>query len=209
MRPLLVVAALAPLACVPDAPEGDLPLTGVEDLPDPPRDLRATTVNSTRIDLEWAAAAGTGEVDLYRVYRDGALTDSSRSTSFSDRDLEPYTSYEYSVSSVHEGREGEPSAPVSARTLDETPPSEPEDLEAEHASGSRVDLVWEPADDPESGVDHYRVYRGGDRIGTADTTFYRDENVRPFTIYSYAVTAVNGDGLEGEASDGVLVWTSQ
>lgn len=46
---------------------------------------------------------------------------------------------------------------------DETPPTAPANLEATAVSDSQIDLTWAPADDPESGILEYKVYRAAGR----------------------------------------------
>jgi hypothetical protein len=82
--------------------------------------------------------------------------------------------------------------------VDSSPPLPPGSLTAA-ADGFAVDLEWEPADDPESGIMEYRIYRdtvpstGETLIGDAayDATTYVDRATLPATAYSYEVAAVN------------------
>ena len=63
--------------------------------------------------------------------------------------------------------------------------------------GTQVELAWTAAEDADSHVDHYVVYRDGQRIGTAETTAYADADVTAAVPYSYQVSAVNRDQYEG------------
>ncbi|MEX2187233.1 MAG: lamin tail domain-containing protein [Pirellulales bacterium] len=83
---------------------------------------------------------------------------------------------------------------------DTTPPTVPAGLAASDDGASRITLTWSPADDPETGVTSYKIFRGGTQIGTSSTTSFVDTGRTPGTAYSYRVSAVNGVGLESAAS---------
>lgn len=91
---------------------------------------------------------------------------------------------------------------------DTTPPSAPSGLTAT-ANGEAVGLAWAAASDLQSGVAEYRLYRGTVAAGTktlratvGPATFeYNDTQTGPNTTYYYQVTAVNGVGIEGLASN--------
>ena len=166
--------------------------------PNPPRDLEVEDVTTTTVELDWRRPAG-GHQDGYVVYRDGsqiALTSSSR---YMDEGLRPFTTYVYWVTAFDDdGDESDPSATVQVTTLDDTPPTAPADLVATISEGPRVDLTWTASEDPESGVAEYRVFRDGSEVGTAATNAYQDSEVVSGGSYEYTVTAINGQGLEGD-----------
>lgn len=174
--------------------------------PTTPEDLVAEAASTQQINLAWSAAADPESgVSAYRVYRDGAgLVGASAVTTFQDSGLEQNTVYTYRVSALNgDGLEGDRSQPASARTLediDPTPPSAPTNLNAQGASPSQINLSWSPASDPESGVSLYRVYRGDLQVGSTAGVSFSDIGLQPSTSYTYRVSAVNGDGLEGDRS---------
>lgn len=86
---------------------------------------------------------------------------------------------------------------------DSTPPSIPLNLNATTQSDTRIDLSWSPSQDPESGILDYRVYRGGAVVGHATDASYSDTGLAEATTYTYAVSAVNGAGLESSQSEPV------
>jgi fibronectin type 3 domain-containing protein len=170
--------------------------------PAAPAGLVATAASASQIDLRWQAAADnqTG-IREYRIYREGVRIGASPTTAFADAGLTPFTAYAYEVSAVNgDGAEGSRSAAATARTLDGTPPSAPADLTATAVSSTRIDLVWSPAEDPETGITRYRVYRDGVLGGTTTAAAFSDGGLRAGTFYRYTVTAVNGQDLEGPAS---------
>jgi fibronectin type 3 domain-containing protein len=168
--------------------------------PAPPLDLHATTVGSDRVDLAWTPPAGS-VVARYRIYRNGVLHDSSATAAFQDAGLPPFTAFVYQVSSVDpNGLEGVRSGPLAVRTRDATPPAAPTSLSASATSRSRIALAWQAASDAETGVARYVVYRDGTEIARPAGTSYADTGLANETTYSYEVSAINGDGLEGARS---------
>lgn len=185
------------------------PLAG-QTAPPPPENLEATAVSSTRVDLGWSPPDDLGDLTLshYNVYRDGTRVASTSDTIYADTDLQPATTYRYYVTAVSSlGAESEPSDDVVVTTSDATPPTVPEDLRTTAVESTRVELAWSASSDPESGVDHYRVFRDGSGVATTDSTSFSDGGLEPGTTYSYRVSAVNGDGLESDRSDSTTVTT--
>jgi len=166
--------------------------------PPQPSGLVATLVDSNRVDLAWTPIPPATPVAWYRIYRDNVLHDSSTTAVFSDPGLPPNTVFDYRVSAVSPlGLEGARSAQLRVRTRDATAPSAPSALLAAGVSGSQVDLSWQPAADSETGIAAYVIYRDGAEVGRTTTNAVADRGLAPFTAYSYEVSAVNGDGLEG------------
>jgi hypothetical protein len=113
------------------------------------------------------------------------------------------------------------SPPLRIDAINVFPPSAPKSLAAvattgENGSGPAIDLSWLPG--AESNLAGYIVYRresadaAWQRISPAQPVVgpgYHDPNVQPGHTYSYAVTAIDQDGLEStrsaEASDTVPV----
>jgi chitodextrinase len=173
--------------------------------PNAPSGLTAVALSSSAINLDWASANDPESgIARYRVFRDGVLIDSTTGTSYLSRGLAPVTSYRYEVQAVNGGGLSGPlSGPASATTLDNpdtTPPSAPTGLSATPAGMTRIDLAWNAAADPETGVASYHVYRDGVRIATTTALAYADTGLTAGTTYTYEVSAVNGVGLEGARS---------
>lgn len=178
--------------------------------PGKPDNLVAEAVSASGIDLRWDVVGRDDddgpEVVQYYIYRDGGATphDSSDTARYLDGGLAGFTEYTYRVSAVSAaGVEGDPSDPASARTLDGSAPGAPADLVAEATGARRVELSWNPADDPETGIVRYLVYRddGSAPIDSTATTAYTDDTVEPETAYAYRITARNGQGAEGPPSN--------
>ena len=84
---------------------------------------------------------------------------------------------------------------------DDTPPSAPSNLSATAVGKTQIDLTWGAASDGESGIAAYKVYRNGDEIASEDKTSYSDQGLAEGTPYTYRVSAVNGEGMEGGKSN--------
>lgn len=84
---------------------------------------------------------------------------------------------------------------------DDTPPTIPLNLLATPVSESQIDLTWEAASDPESGVSSYKIYREGAVVGQTTSTSYSDTGLTEGTMYTYEVSAVNCQGLESGLSN--------
>lgn len=81
-----------------------------------PTDLRAVSVDSTSITLQWSPVEGATD---YNVYRDGALISPAPDldTQYTDEGLQAETTYSYWVSSLNEiGYESAPSAKLQVKT---------------------------------------------------------------------------------------------
>jgi hypothetical protein len=93
---------------------------------------------------------------------------------------------------------------------DTTPPSVPTNLVGRIESATTAALAWTAAADAESGVDHYRIYRDGQVVGTSVVTRFTDTLQFSSTApIRYQVSAVNGDRVEGELSETPVEFSAQ
>lgn len=86
------------------------------------------------------------------------------------------------------------------RFFDDTPPTAPLNLDASVTGATEISLNWEESVDLESSVATYRVYRNGLQIAVTTELALVDAEVSVGTRFSYEVSAVNGDGVEGARS---------
>jgi chitodextrinase len=182
--------------------------TLTDPIPDPPRQLSASAVSATAIDVSWTAPVDDGNVSSYKVYRNGSPVGTSTGTSYRDTGLASYTTYEYRVTSVSgDGDESPMSNAASARTLDGTPPTAPGNLAGAGISQSQISLTWTAASDPETGIAQYVVYRDGSEIARTVALSYEDGGLETDQPYDYAVSAINGQQVEGSRADPIEVRT--
>ena len=85
-----------------------------------------------------------------------------------------------------------------ATPADESKPTAPSGLSGEAVSRTQIDLSWSAAEDNESGIAKYLVYRDGQKIGETASTSYSDEDCSEGSTCNYSVSAVNGAGLQGD-----------
>ncbi len=100
--------------------------------------------------------------------------------------------------------ESTPSAILLVGT-DTSPPSAPVGLVSGLVAPNRVDLTWSAANDPESGVSFYTIYRDGVSIGTSATITFSDSTPPAAGSIAYRVSATNGVAQESAQSAQLLV----
>ncbi|HXJ06002.1 MAG TPA: fibronectin type III domain-containing protein [Candidatus Acidoferrum sp.] len=172
-------------------------------LPAAPSGLTATASSPSQIDMSWTnnAINQTG----FKVERspDGSTftqigTSSASSTTYSDPNRTPLTTYFYRVRATNAAGDSGYSNVASATTLaDTTPPSTPTNLTATAASSTQINLSWTPATD-NIGVTSYIVQRcqgSGcstfSQVGTSASPSFSDSALLASTSYSYQVRALD------------------
>jgi chitodextrinase len=90
--------------------------------PSVPTGLGAGAIGDTHAMLSWNASTDNVAVAAYLVYRDGAFTQSTRSTSITDTGLAPATSYSYTVAAIdYANNVSQQSAPLVVTTAGPSP----------------------------------------------------------------------------------------
>jgi hypothetical protein len=87
---------------------------------------------------------------------------------------------------------------------DPTPPTAPRKLSAKLRSHDKVQLSWESASDPDTGVVLYRIYRDDIQVGRTKDLTFTDGSLAEFARYRYAVAAVNFHGVEGPRAESAV-----
>lgn len=169
--------------------------------PSVPTGLTATPISESRIDLSWNASTDNVGVTNYRLYRNGVEIAVPVTTTYSDTNLVPSTTYTYQVAA--EDADHNVSAlcsPVTGTTnQDSTPPSVPTNLTTTAVSRSQINLSWTASTD-NVGVAGYKIYRNSVQIGTSTTTSYSDTTCWGNTTYTYKVSAYDARGNESAQS---------
>ena len=89
-------------------------------------------------------------------------------------------------------------------TPDSTGPAAPAAASAAALSYKEVQLNWDPASDPETGVLHYNIYRDGLTVGTTRDLAFRDSGTQELTAHNYEIRPVNLHGTEGAGAPATL-----
>lgn len=84
-----------------------------------------------------------------------------------------------------------------AGALDSTPPSLPQEPRAIPQDHAAIELSWQSATDPETGVVLYHIYRDGEPVGSTKGWRFLDSGLEELSSYSYEISAVNFHGIEG------------
>ena len=175
--------------------------------PSTPTNLTATPVSGTQVNLPWTASTDNIAVTGYKVYRNSAQIGTSATTSYSDNNCTPATTYTYEVSAYDAASNESPkSAPAVATTPDTLPPSVPTNLSGTPVSETQVNLSWTASTD-NVGVTGYKVFRNAGQIGTSATTSYSDSTCSPSTTYTYTVSAYDAAGNNSAQSAPAVVTT--
>ena len=183
-------------------------------VPGVPRNLTATAVGSTTIELEWDAPTSDGgrEITGYLIEwsEDGGVTWSSlvRNTRNTDTvyrhtGLPAGVTHHYRVSAINFNGTGDPSN-VASDTTEDLKPSEPRRLSARARGTSAIELSWTiPSTVGGGGITGYRIEvsrtgTGGWLVLEADTestaTAYTHTDLSAGSTRYYRVAAINRAG---------------
>ena len=174
----------------------------------PPTEIVVAKTTSTSVVLTWAPAVG--DVYAYKIYRDGAEVGttikagptSAAPTVFTDNNLNPATTYVYSVAASSTfGEETAAPASVLATTLPAGPLDPPTKVTVIQTTADSVSLTWDSSNYVIPGTNlTYTVYRNGTYIGTTTAVAgqggsYTDTRLAPATTYYYSVSVSTESAL--------------
>ena len=190
----------------PTNPDPDPPTDPDPDPPTDPRNLTATVISSTEIELLWQEPTDNAGVAGYRIYRDNLYLTYTSAALYMDEDLLPSTEYCYRVSAFDAaGNESAKSNQACAKTDDPAGflenPMVPRNLTATAVSHNEIRLTWmEPTNNAD--VSYYKIYRDDDSYISSTTLLWHSDidGLTPLTTYCYQVSAVD-DWFEYDKSD--------
>jgi hypothetical protein len=95
-------------------------------------------------------------------------------------------------------------------STDRTSPTTPQNVIQTGATTSTIDLAWGASSDPDDGTSalQYRVYRGGQLVGTTSNTSLTDRGLSPGTAYSYSVDSIDPAGNASPQSTAISATTA-
>ncbi len=176
--------------------------------PTAPDNLLGVALNVTSAHLTWDTSTDNIGITGYKIYRDGAVIDSTSSTSYTDYGLTVGITCSYFITAYDAAdNESSQSASVNVNTNDTEAPSIPTNLQGIALSNTSSQLTWDSATD-NVGVTGYKIYRDGTVIDTSETNSYTDGGLSSCNTYNYFITAYDAAGNESSQSSSVNVNTN-
>lgn len=191
-------------------------------IPSAPRNLSATVISSSQIDLIWNAPNSNGGTPIigYKILRDSSCTGTfvtisdttNSSTKYSDTGLVANTCYRYNIEAINAiGLGSTMTNNVTATTLSipvqMNVPNSPTGLDVKTTSNTSLNLTWiAPSDNGGATITGYLIQRNGTTIvvnTSSNKTNYADTHLLPSHVETYRVAAWNNIGLgtfSGEVS---------
>lgn len=175
-----------------------------------PQDFTATPQPSTVVELRWSDASGNeGGFEIWRRRRlsstsfapwELATITSANANSYVDRGMLPLEKYQYKIRAISTGGRSEYSTNTVEveTTVDQEPPTTPQNFMMTDRAIASVFLSWSPSQD-NSRIKHYVVYFGEQSTITIDTTLTLT-NLPLNQIVDVYVRAVDFSGNMSEPS---------
>jgi len=177
-----------------------------------PRNLSATVISSSQINLAWTAPSNDGGTIIkgYKILRENSCTGpfvavsttSNPSTMYSDTGLVANTCYRYNIQAINAigvGSTAASSVTVTTAPVQTHTPNSPTRLDVTAISNTSLKLTWSiPSDDGSSKITGYLIQRNGTTIVTntsSNKTSYIDTNLLSSHKQTYRVAAWNSVGL--------------
>lgn len=174
--------------------------------PSIPAGLVASTISPSEVKITWNQSTDNAATDdatiHYKVFSDDVyLGSTDGATFFSDKGLNPGTTYCYKVSAIDTARnESSPSIAVCEKTLDQVEPTVPTTLKSFTTDTGNIELQWSPSSD-DVAVLGYKINRNGAYLTSVATTGYMDTAIALDTRYCYTVSAYDEVGNESAISN--------
>lgn len=173
-----------------------------------PTNITVNTVSFNTANISWTASQGASSYRII-VTKSGStttLTYGSSLTSVNIYNLEPNTTYSFTVASYCSGIVGSPSAASTFTTTAAPACNAPNDLSFSNVTAYSATATWTAV----QGASYYRITRtgGGSTLTyTSSTTTYNVTNLIPNTTYSFTISSVCGQ-ITGNASAPVAITTT-
>ncbi|GIJ45015.1 hypothetical protein Val02_19010 [Virgisporangium aliadipatigenens] len=174
------------------------PVSAVPALPPAAPSAPVAVAGDAQVTLTWPAVTG---ITKWGVLRDGVRVGGiiSNALSFVDTSVRNDTTYRYQLVALSGDEQESPPSPVVTATPKAIPPDVPTGLRADVAD-SEVTLTWRANVPPAA---RYRLYRDGVQVAETTALTARDAALDNGKAYSFAVTALDGRGVESAPSQAV------
>jgi len=160
--------------------------------PQPPSNLKATSINTTTISLTWTKSPDTDTTVVVRKTgnyptspSDGTVIYNGTAESYVDSDLSPGTAYYYRAWSWAANAFSQ----SYTSTVNYTYPACPSNLQVIDFTDASITLSWNKGD----GADRTLIYRNAQFIANTTDTTYTDDGLDPVTEYSYELYAYDSE----------------
>ncbi|TCI03776.1 hypothetical protein EZV61_09590 [Corallincola luteus] len=167
-----------------------------------PSELSINAASINTISLSWTDEQNSEYLSVYELFRDGELikTLAVDVFTYTDTELEPNTSYQYSIRAV--GSQGEYSNQISlsASTLSlPYQPSAPTELAIIATSSNTISLRWSDTQNSDL-LSSYELFRDEVLIKTlaVEVLSYIDTELTPNTTYVYSIRTVSNESEYSE-----------
>ena len=158
--------------------------------------LATSGVDATSATLSWTASTDNVAVAGYRLFQGGAQVGTRQPPASATPGLACGTTYTLGVVAFDAAGNVSGTATKSVATTacaDTTPPSTPSGLVTSAVAATSATLSWTPATD-NVGVTGYRLFQGGNQVGTSATTSFGYTGLTCATTYTLGVAAVDAAG---------------
>ena len=164
--------------------------------PSTPTNLHQNGSTATSLTVSWTASTDNVGVTGYGAYKNGTLAGSPTTTSYTFNGLTCGTSYTLAVDAADAAgnRSAQTSTTLSTNACpDTTPPTTPTGLTTSAVAQISITLSWTASTD-NGGVTGYRLYLGGNQVGTSPSTSYAFSGLTCGMAYTLGVAAVDAAG---------------
>ncbi|WP_086312236.1 M60 family metallopeptidase [Candidatus Enterococcus palustris] len=182
--------------------------------PAAPTNLSVLDLKHNLVKFNWVSKQGNTQIKEYIVYRDGEEIARTAATDFTDKMVQPITTYNYTIASVNTaGIVSEKSANLQVKTptapIVEAPaPTKPVNIISSNISENSLDLTW-TASNSSIGVVGYNIYRNGVKISTVKVPSFKDTGLQANTAYTYQISAFDSKNKESLKSDSITIKTKE